>query len=184
MARANFIDVVMETFSGTEPEDDTNAFFKQSNYKFKVTLGQLPAPGNYRENCLFRQQALSASLLRGSAGEWYAGNINEDDTAHMWDFLNRVIRTRFTEGRNRYRFQTQAENIKPTEKQPIQTYLQRVKKVVDKGWPTIYVVVASAAQRTPADNQMQIRRNKKYISLGSKRLVPNSLKQCAYKRMQ
>ena len=41
----------------------------------------------------------------------------------------------------------------------------------------------TAAQRTTADNQLLIHRNEKYISLGSKGLIPNSLKQCAYKRM-
>ena len=50
MAQANFNDVVMEKFSGTEPEDDADAFVKQVEHKIKVTLGQLPAPGNDREN--------------------------------------------------------------------------------------------------------------------------------------
>ena len=183
MAQANFNDVVMEKFSGTEPEDDADAFVKQVEHKIKVTLGQLPAPGNDRENYLFRQRALFASLLRGPAAEWYAANINEEDAAHTWDFIKREFRTRFTDGRDRYRVRIQAENIKRTENEPIKTYLQRVKKIVDKGWPTIYVVGATAAQRTAADNQMQIHRNEKYISLGSKGLIPNSLKQCAYKRM-
>ena len=61
--------------------------------------------------------------------------------------------------------------------------MQRVKKIVDKGGPTIYVVGSTVAQRTAADNLLQIHRNEKYISLGSKGLIPNSLKQCAYKRM-
>ena len=183
MAQANFNDVVMEKFSGTEPEDDADAFVKQVENKIKVTLGQLPAPGNDRENYLFRQRALFASLFRGPAAEWYAANINEEDAAHTWDFIKREFRTRFTDGRDRYRFRIQAENIKRTENEPIKTYLQRVKKIVDKGWPTIYVVGATAAQRTAADDQMQIHRNEKYISLGSKGLIPNSLKQCAYKRM-
>ena len=183
MAQANFNDVVMEKISATEPEDDADAFVKQVQHKIKVTLGQLPAPSNDRENYLFRQRALFASLLRGPAAEWYAANIKEEDAAHTWDFLKREFRTRFTDGRDRYRFRIQAENIKRTENEPIKTYLQRVKKIVDKGWPTIYVVGATAAQRTAADNQMPIHRNEKYISLGSKGLIPNSLKQCAYKRM-
>ena len=45
------------------------------------------------------------------------------------------------------------------------------------------MVEATAAQRTAADNQKQIHRNEKYILLGSKGLIPNSPKQCAYKRM-
>ena len=61
--------------------------------------------------------------------------------------------------------------------------MQRAKKVVDKGWPTIYVVEATAAQRTAAGNQIQIHQSENYISLGSKSLIPNSLKQCTYKRM-
>ena len=59
---------------------------------------------------------------------------------------------------------------------------KRAKQIVDKGWPTIYVFGATAAQRTAADNQMQIHVNKKN-SLRLKGLIPNSLKQCAYKRM-
>ena len=85
--------------------------------------------------------------------------------------------------RNRYRFRIQAQNIERTENAPIKTYLQRVTKLVDKSWPTIYVFEATAAQRTAADNQMQIHRNEKYISLGSKGLIPNSVKQLACKRM-
>ena len=46
MALANFNHVVMEKFSGTEPEDDADGFVKQVEQKIKVTLGQLPAPGN------------------------------------------------------------------------------------------------------------------------------------------
>ena len=61
--------------------------------------------------------------------------------------------------------------------------MRSVKKIVDKGWPTIYVVGVTAAQQTAADNQKQLHRNEKYISFGSKGLIPNSLKQCAYKRM-
>ena len=82
----------------------------------------MPAPGNDRENYLFRQRALFASLLRGSATEWYAANINEDDAAHTWGFVKREIRTRFTDGRDR----NQAEKIKFTENEPIKTCLQRV----------------------------------------------------------
>ena len=39
------------------------------------------------------------------------------------------------------------------------------------------------AHQTAADNQIQNRRNENYISFGPKSLIPNSLKQCAYKRM-
>ena len=56
------------------------------------------------------------------------------------------------------------------------------KKVIDKGWPTIYVVGATASQRTTADNQIQFHRDEKYISLASKGLSPTSPKQCAYER--
>ena len=41
----------------------------------------------------------------------------------------------------------------------------------------------TAAQRTAVDNQMQIHRNENDISFGPKSLIPNSLKQCACKRM-
>ena len=132
MAQANFNDVVMEKFAGTEPEDDADASIKQVEHKIKVTLGQLPAPGNDRENYLFRQRSLFASLLRGPAAEWYAANNNEEDDAHTWDFIKREFRTRFTGGRDRYRFRIHAENIKRTENEPIKTYLQRVKKSLIK----------------------------------------------------
>ena len=59
----------MENFSGTEPEDDADAFFGQVEIKIKVTLGQLPAPGKDGENYLIHQRALFASLLRGPAAE-------------------------------------------------------------------------------------------------------------------
>ena len=37
MAQANFKDVVMEKFSGYEPEDDADAFVEQVEHKIKVT---------------------------------------------------------------------------------------------------------------------------------------------------
>ena len=87
MAQANFNDVVIEKFSGSEPEDDAHAFVKQVEHKIRVTLGQLAAPGNDRENYLFRQRALLAFLFRGPAAEWYAANINEEDAAYTLDFI-------------------------------------------------------------------------------------------------
>ena len=146
----------MGKFSCTEPEDDADAFVKQVEHKIKITLGQLPTPVLIEETYLFRQRALFASLLRGPALDWYVANIDEDDAAHTWDFIKREFRTRFTGGRDGYRFRIPAENIKRTEIELIKTYLQRVKKIVDQGWPTIYVVGATAAQRTAADDHMQM----------------------------
>ena len=111
--------------------------------------------------------------------QWYAANFNEDDAVHTCDFKKREFGTRSTDGRDRYRFRIQAENIKRTVNKPIKTYFQRVKKIVGKGWPTIYVVGTTADQRTTADFEMQIHRNEKFISLGLKGLIPNSLRQCA-----
>ena len=131
----------------------------------------MPGPGYDREKYFFRQRALSASSFSGPAAEWYAAKINEDDAAHTWDFIKRESCTRFTDGRDRYKFPIWAENIKPTEREPIKTYLRRVFKIVDKGWPTIYVVGATATQRTAADNQMQIfemNKNQSDQKIGSK----------------
>ena len=75
--------------------------------------------------------------------------------------------------------------MKPTENEPIKTYFQRVIKTIDKGWLACYLstIGATAAQQTTAGNQMQIHRNEKYISLGSKSLVSISMKQCRYNKM-
>ena len=73
-----------------------------------------------------------ASLHRGPAAEWYAAKFDEDDAAHKWDFIGRDFRTQFTDGRDRYRFRIQAENIKRTENEPIKAYLQRVRKSLIK----------------------------------------------------
>ena len=45
---------------------------------------------------------------------------------YTWDFKKREFSTRSTDGRVRYRFRIQAENIKRTESEPTKTYLQRV----------------------------------------------------------
>ena len=178
-----FNDIVLEKFSGTEPEEDAENFLRSCEHRIKVTLGRIPANGDERQNYLFRQRALFASLLRGAAQEWYIANIDETNNAHNWDHVKREFSNRFTDGRDRYRFRIQAENVKRLESEPIKTYLQRVKKIVDKGWPTIYAAGADEAARTAADNAMQVHRTEKYISLGSKGLIPSSLKNCAYKRM-
>ena len=75
MVQANFNDVVMVKFSGTEPEVDVDAFVKHVEHKVKKTLGQLLAPSNDRENYLFRQRAFFVSLLCKPAAEWYAAII-------------------------------------------------------------------------------------------------------------
>ena len=41
------------------------------------------------------------------------------------DFKKREFSTRFTDGRVRYRFRFQAENIERNESEPTKTYLQR-----------------------------------------------------------
>ena len=52
-------------------------------------------------------------------------------------------------------------------KSPSKHTCKELKKIVDEELPKKYVVGATAAQRTAADNQMQIHRNEKYISVGS-----------------
>ena len=37
MAQANVKEIMIETFSGTEPEDDADAFVKQVEHKIKIT---------------------------------------------------------------------------------------------------------------------------------------------------
>ena len=81
-------------------------------------------------------------------------------------------------------FELRPKTLSVLKMSPSKHTCKGLEKIAEKGWPTIYVVVATDAQRTTPEDQMQIHRNEKYISLGSKVLVPNSMKQCAYTRMQ
>ena len=81
----NFSDLVLEKFSGCEPEEDADNFVRSCEHRIKVTLGRIPAGGDDRTNYLYKQRALFASLLRGAAQEWYTANINEADAGHDWD---------------------------------------------------------------------------------------------------
>ena len=183
MAQVNFNDVAMEKFSGNEPEADAGAFLKQVEDKIKVTLGQLPAPVMIEKtihsvNEHFLHLYFADQQQNGTLPRLTKMTLPTRGTSKKENFVHVLLMVEID-----IDFEFRLKTLSVLKMSPSKHTCKELKKIVDKGWPTIYVVGATAAQRTAADNQMQIHRNEKYISLGSKGLIPNSLKQCAYKRM-
>ena len=95
-------------------------------------MGVRPGPGDAQNGYHARRRAIFGSVLRGPAAQW----IDSLPAAEPWDdvrtagFLNR-----FTDERDKYRKRIEVENIRRQPDELIKSYLHRLTKAVEKGWP-------------------------------------------------
>ena len=85
MANAHlaYPDLALDKFSGTDPDQDAEAFIRLIECNINFALGTEPEAGELEHAIyLFRKKALLSSLLRGPAAEWYGSTIQE---AMTWD---------------------------------------------------------------------------------------------------
>ena len=98
MANAHlaYPDLALDKFSGTDPDQDAEAFFRLIECKINFALGTEPEAGELEHVIyLFRKKALFSSLLRGPAAEWYGSTIQD---AMTWDEVRTLFITRFSDG--------------------------------------------------------------------------------------
>ena len=156
-----------DKFSGTDPDQDTEAFIRLKECKISSALGTEPDPGDLEHAIyLFKKKALFFSLLRGPAAEWYGSSIQD---AMTWNEVRTLFITRFLDGINKFRHRMEVKNCIGVDGEEIRNFLHRIKKTVDKSWPDDMLGVAAAdqdAERTAEARQ----RRQRYIDFKIKGL--------------
>ena len=133
MANAHlaYPDLALDKFSGTDPDQDAEAFIRLIECKINFALGTEPeAAADEHVIYLFRKKALFSSLLRGPAAEWYGSTITD---AMTWNDVRTLFITRFSDGRNKFRHRMEVEHCIRADGEEIRNFLHRIKKTVDKG---------------------------------------------------
>ena len=125
-------DLAIDKFSGTDPDQDAESFNQLIKRKINFALGDAPGDAGELANYTFRKKALFSSSLRGPAAEWYESNITNATT---WDNVRTNFVTRFSDGRNKFRYQMEVEQCIRGDGEEIRNFLHRIKRTVDKGWP-------------------------------------------------
>ena len=156
-------DRAIDNFSGTDPDQDAETFIQLIEGKINFAFGDAPADAGELANCTFRKKALFSSLLRGPAAEWYENITN----ATTWDNVRTNFITRFSDGRNKFRYRMEVEHCIRGDGEEIRNFLHRIKRTVDKGWPDDMEGINPAdhgAERTAQGRQRQQR----YINYNEK----------------
>ena len=122
-------DLAINKFSGTDPDQDAESFIQLIERKLIFALVDAPAE---LENYTFRKKALFSFLLRGPAADWYESNITN---AATWGNVRTNFITRFSDGRNNFRYRMEVEHCIRGDGEEIRNFLHRIKRTVDKGWP-------------------------------------------------
>ena len=171
-AHVAYPDFALDNFSGTDPDQDAEAFIRLIECKINFALGTEPEAGELEHAIyLFRKKALFFSLLRGPAAEWY-GSAMQD--AMTWNEVRTLFITRFSDGRNKFRHRTEFEHCIRADGEEIRNFFHRIKKTVDKGWPDDMVGIAPDDQNAERTAQSQQRRQR-YIDYTLKGLRPRYL---------
>ena len=176
MANAHlaYPDLEVDKFSGTDPDQDAEAFIRLIECKINFALGTEPEVADLEHVIyIFRKKALFSSLLRGPAAEWYGGIIQD---AMTWDEVRSFFITRFSDGRNKFRHRMEVENCIRADEE-IRDFLHRIKKTVDKGWPDDMVGIAPGDQN--AERTAQARQRQRFIDYTLKGLRPRYLQRKA-----
>ena len=82
MANTHFayLDLAIDSFSSTDPDQDAESFIQLIEQKFNFALGVAPGDAGELANYAFGKKALFYSLLQGPAAEWYEKNITNATT--------------------------------------------------------------------------------------------------------
>ena len=151
-------DLALDKFSGTDPDQDAEAFIRLIECKINFALGIEPEAGELEHVLyLFRKKTLFSSLLRGPAAEWYGSTIHD---AFTWDEVRTLFTTNFSDGRNKFRHRMEVEHCIRADGEEIRNFLHRIKKTVDKGWPDDMVAIAPGDQNAECTAQARQRRQR------------------------
>ena len=121
-------DLGLDKFSGTDPDQDAEAFIFLIECKTNFTLRTEP-DGVDAEHViyLFRKKTLFSLLLRGPASEWYGSTIQD---AMAWNEVRTLFITGFSDGRNNFRHRMEVEHCIRVDSERIRKFLHQKKKIV------------------------------------------------------
>ena len=143
-AHLDYPDLVLDKFSGLDPDQDAKAFIRLIECKNNFVLGTEPDEADAEHVIyLFRKKASFSSLLRGPADEWYGSTIQD---AMTWNEVRTLSITSFSDGRNKFRHRMENEHRIRADREKIRNFLHRRMKTVDKGWPDEMAGVVAAEQ--------------------------------------
>ena len=131
-AHLAYPDLAVDKFSGTGPDQDAESFIQLIERKINFALGDAPGDAGELANYTFRKKALFSFLLRGPAAEWYENNITNATT---WENVRTNFITRFSDGRNKFRYRMEVEHCFRGDGEEIRNFLHRIKRTVNKSWP-------------------------------------------------
>ena len=123
----------------------------------------------------FQKKALFSSLLRGPAAERYESNITNGTT---WEDVRTTFITRFSDGRNKFRYRMEVESCIRGDGEEIRNFLHRIKRTVDKGWPDDMNGIEAAQQNAERAAQGRQRRQR-YMDYSLRGLRPRYLQRKA-----
>ena len=155
-----YLDLAIDKFSGTDPDQDAESFIQLIERKINFALGDAGELINYT----FRKKALFSSLLRGPATEWYESNIT---IATTWENVRTNFITRFSDGRNKFRYRIEVEHCIRRDGEEIRNFSHRIKRTVDRGWPDDLNGIGAAHHNAEREAQGRQRRQR-YIDYSLK----------------
>ena len=171
MADAHLVypDLALDKFSGTDRDQDAEAFIRLIECKIKFALGTEPDEDDAEHVIyLLRMKALFSPLPRGPAAELYGSTIQD---AMSWNEVRTLFITRFSDGRNKFRHRMEGEHCIRADGEEIRNFLHRTKKTVDKGWPDDMVGISPGDQNAERTAQARQRRQR-YIDYALTGLRP------------
>ena len=131
-AHLAYPDLAVDKFSGTDPDQDAESFIQVIERKINFALRDAHGDAGQLPNYTFWKKALFSSLLRGPAAEWYESNFTNATT---WENVRTNFITRFSDGRNKFRYRMEVEHFIGGDGEEVRNFLHRIRRVVDKGWP-------------------------------------------------
>ena len=150
-------DLALDKLSGTDPDQDAESFIQLIERKINFAPGDAPADAGELVNYTFRKEALFSSLLRGPATEWYESNITNATT---WENVPTNFIIRFSDGRNKFRYQMEVQHCIRGDLEEFRKFLHRIKRTVDKGWPDYMNGIEAAHQNEERAAQGRQRRQR------------------------
>ena len=170
-----YFDLAIDKIPGRDPDQDAESFIQLIELKTNFALGDEPADVGELVNFTFGKKALFSSLLQGPAAEWYESNITNATT---WKNVRTSFITRFSDGRNKFRYRMEVEPCIRGDGEEIRNFLHRIKRTVDKGWPDDPNGIEAAHHNAERDAQGRQRRQR-YIDYSLKGLRPRYLQRKA-----
>ena len=126
-------DISLDKFTGLDPSEDARDFIDIIEQKMQFSLGTRPTAGEADARALYdaRKRALFGSVLRGPAAQWFTTVPAADE----WPDIRDAFIIRFTDDKDKYRQRIEVENIKRQPNELLKSYIHRLTKAIERGWP-------------------------------------------------